>query len=58
MFGETAMRKGKDRLIGLLKDLESDGISWVVVIEMGRRDGFEKILEAEATERGYELDGR
>lgn len=52
------MRKGKDRLIGLLKDLESDGISWVVVIEMGRRDGFEKILEAEATERGYELDGR
>lgn len=52
------MRKGKDRLIGLLKDLESDGISWVVVIEMGRRDGFEKILEAEATEHGYELDGR
>lgn len=52
------MRKGKrNRLIRLLKDLERDGISWVEATEMGRGEGFEKILEVEATEHGYELDG-
>jgi len=40
-----------------LKDLERDGISWVVATEMGRGEGFEKILEVEATEHSYELDG-
>ena len=49
--------KSRNRLIRLLKDLERDGISLVVATEMGRGEGFEKILEVEATEHSYELGG-